>query len=111
MSGGAAREKPGRLPLSMPCAASVNWLTARTEPPTAESGRFILPASSRKMRRAEILRASLSAPFSVSPAMAQTRTRKPRPMAPVTWASTVTEASETRWTTARKGPSVSLRRT
>ena len=58
--------KLGRLPLRR-SAKSVNWLTTSRLPPTSSTERFILPASSSKMRSAAILRASRSAAAAPSP--------------------------------------------
>src|SRR5712691_3753679 len=64
-SGAAAALYEGRAPLRVD-AKRVNWLTARSSPPTSVIERFITPASSSKMRKVTILRDSQSRSASVS---------------------------------------------
>src|SRR5918996_5541987 len=91
--------KLGRLPLRT-SAQSVNWLTTSTPPRMSRTERFILPASSSKIRRFATLRARSSASPSPSPCSTPSSTRRPRPMAPTTRSPTVTLASLTRCTSA-----------
>src|SRR5690606_12647097 len=59
------------------------------------------PSASSKIRRFQSLSASLRAAASSSSWVTPTSTHSPRPMAPTTSPSTVTDASLTRCTTAR----------
>src|SRR5437016_9946487 len=59
------------------------------------------PASSSKMRRLTTLCTSQSRSSVESPSVTPTKTSAPGPIAPVTWPSTATLASRTRWTRAR----------
>ena len=98
-SGLAAPVKPGRR--EEVSAYRVNWDTTRRLPPTCSRLKFILPFSSSKIRRLQIFSASLPAVSSVSLGPMPSSTRKPRPIWPLRWPSMVTEAWETRVTTAR----------
>ena len=66
--------------------------------------RFILPASSGKIRRFAILSTMYARSAAPSPAPAPNSTSRPRPIAPVVRESTVTLARDTRCTTARMCP-------
>ncbi len=90
----------GRRPLRA-SPYSVNCETASSPPPTSSSERFILPASSSKMRRFTILSTIHATSAAPSPVPAPRSTRSPRPMRPTTSPSTRTSARETRCTTAR----------
>ncbi len=98
-AGDAALVNPGRRLFRS--AYSVNWDTTSSSPPAAARFRFILPASSAKTRRPQILSAILSAISSVSSGPTPSRTRKPWPIVPTVSPSMVTEAEETLVTTAR----------
>jgi hypothetical protein len=73
-------------------AWSVNWLTASNSPPTSAIERFMMPASSSKMRRLTIFRASQSRSASVSARLTPQSTRRPGPIAATIRPSTVTLA-------------------
>jgi hypothetical protein len=73
--------KLGRLPPDT-SAASVNWLTISRPPPTSVTLRFILPASSAKMRSFSSLATRRSATASSSRGCAHTNTSSPRSIAP-----------------------------
>src|SRR3569623_3637405 len=66
--------------------------------------RFILPASSGKMRRFAILSTMYARSVAPSPAPAPNSTSRPRPIAPVVRESTLTLARDTRCSTARMCP-------
>src|SRR3954465_12199683 len=92
--------KDGRRPF---CASpsSVNCEMARSAPPVSSSDRFILPASSSKMRNSQTFAARKVASATVSPCATPTRTQRPAAIWPTTFPSTVTLASLTLCTTAR----------
>src|SRR6185503_12913568 len=92
--------KLGRRPPGA-SAQRVNCDTTSTPPPTSRTLRFILPASSAKIRRLATLSTMYARSASVSPRPAPSSTSRPGPIAPVTRSPTVTFARETRCTTAR----------
>ncbi len=94
-SGGAAESNDGRRPRASE-AARVNCETIRNSAPAAAAARFILPASSSKMRRPASLSAARAACSGPSPRATPTSTRAPRPMAPTVSPPTRTAARETR---------------
>ena len=67
------------------------------------------PASSSKIRRRQTRSASFVATASPSEWVTPTKTHSPRPIAPTTSPSTVTEARFTRWMSARKASPTSPR--
>ena len=92
--------KLGRLPFAVE-AISVNWLITSRPPAASVTLRFILPASSGKIRICVTLPASQSASAGVSPASTPMSTSSPVPIRPTTSPPIVTLASLTRWITAR----------
>jgi len=95
MSGGAARDHDGRLPLRVD-AYSVNCETASNAPRVSITDRFITPASSSNIRMSAIFRASHSPSSGVSSEPIPTRSSIPAPIRLTTPAFTVTLASRTR---------------
>jgi len=95
MSGGAARDHDGRLPLRVD-AYSVNCETASSAPRVSSTDRFITPASSSNIRMSAIFRASHSPSSDVSSAAMPTRSSNPAPIRLTTPPSTTTLASRTR---------------
>src|SRR5690242_7430473 len=93
---------PGRVPLRA-SPYKVNCDTASTPPPTSSTERFIFPCSSSKMRRSQTSSAIHRASSSPSCVPTPSRTQRPCATEPVTFPSTVTDASDTRCTTARTG--------
>src|SRR2546425_641216 len=92
--------KPGRVPLRA-SPKSVNCEMASSAPFVSTSERFILPASSSKMRRSAILSASQRASSSESCCPTPISAHSPGPICPLIFPSTDTLASLTHCTTAR----------
>lgn len=77
-------------------AISVNWLTARTSPPTCRMSRFITPSASSKIRSPAHLRTSHSMSSTVSSSAMPTRMSMPAPIRETSSFLTETEARRTR---------------
>src|SRR5918994_5132308 len=99
-SGMAASVKLGRFPLRV-SAISVNWLTTSASPEASRSERSKRPSSFSKIRSRATLPARRSDATDVSLDATPSRTSAPGPICETISAPTVTDACETRWTTAR----------
>jgi len=102
MLGWAALIKEGLFPFLVE-AWSVNWLTTRISPDVSRMLRFILPSSSPKMRRREILEVSHSMSELSSDASMPSKIRKPWLIEETIFASMDTDAEETRCSKALMG--------
>ena len=99
----AAPEKLGRLPLRV-SAMRVNWLTTSASPAHVE--QRAVEAARRRSRRSAAARpcrpGALHRPPR-PPRATPSRTTTPAPISATTSPATATDASRTRWTTARTG--------